>query len=83
MPSSLEALDAREAEVRGQLAQLAEQVAGTQAELDWKAPGGGECSGPSPVDRRERGLKRSTATDGTGIPLGAAPGAEMEPPAVR
>lgn len=36
-----------------------------------KALSGGECSGPSPVDRRKGGLKRSTATDGTGIPLGA------------
>lgn len=34
-----------------------------------KAPCGGERSGPSPVDRRKGGLKRSTATDGGGIPL--------------
>jgi hypothetical protein len=34
MPSLLEALDAREAEVRGRLAALAEQAAGAQAELD-------------------------------------------------
>jgi hypothetical protein len=37
-----------------------------------KAVSGGECAGPSPVDRRKGGMKRSTATDGNGIPLGAA-----------
>lgn len=36
-----------------------------------KAVSGGECAGPSPVNRRKGGLKRSTATDGNGIPLGA------------
>lgn len=35
-----------------------------------KAPGGGECSGPSPVDRRKQGLKRSVLVDADGIPLG-------------
>jgi transposase len=41
-----------------------------------KAPSGGERSGPSPVDRRKLGLKRSTITDAIGIPLAAvtAPG---------
>ncbi len=34
-----------------------------------KAPGGGEVSGRSPVDRGKQGLKRSAATDGGGIPL--------------
>lgn len=34
-----------------------------------KAPCGGERCGPSPVDRRKGGLKRSTATEGRGIPL--------------
>lgn len=34
-----------------------------------KAPCGGDKAGPSPVDRRKGGLKRSTATDGYGIPL--------------
>lgn len=34
-----------------------------------KAPCGGDKAGPSPVDRRKGGLKRSTATDGHGIPL--------------
>ena len=37
-----------------------------------KAPCGGEKAGPSPVDRRKGGLKRSTAIDGYGIPLGIA-----------
>lgn len=37
-----------------------------------KAPCGGGKAGPSPVDRRKGGLKRSTATDATGIPLGIA-----------
>src|SRR5262249_10923159 len=37
-----------------------------------KAPGGGERAGPSPVDRRKGGLKRSVATEGYGIPLGIA-----------
>jgi transposase len=35
-----------------------------------KAPCGGERAGKSPVDRGKRGLKRSVAVDGCGIPLG-------------
>lgn len=35
-----------------------------------KAPCGGDKAGPSPVDRRKGGLKRSVATDGAGVPLG-------------
>lgn len=34
-----------------------------------KAPGGGQTAGRSPVDRGKQGLKRSTVTDGAGIPL--------------
>jgi hypothetical protein len=34
-----------------------------------KAPGGGEQAGRSPVDRGKQGLKRSTLTDGAGVPL--------------
>jgi transposase len=34
-----------------------------------KAPGGGQCAGPSPVDRRKLGMKRSVMVDGYGIPL--------------
>ena len=34
-----------------------------------KAPCGGECAGPSPVDRGKQGLKRSQLTDGAGVPL--------------
>lgn len=34
-----------------------------------KAPGGGETAGRSPVDRGKQGLKRSTVTDATGVPL--------------
>jgi hypothetical protein len=37
-----------------------------------KAPCGGQCAGPSPVDRRKGGLKRSVATEDYGIPLGLA-----------
>jgi hypothetical protein len=37
-----------------------------------KAPCGGPLAGPSPVDRRKGGLKRSVATEGHGIPLGIA-----------
>ncbi len=33
------------------------------------APGGGETAGRSPVDRGKQGLKRSTVTDATGVPL--------------
>ena len=33
------------------------------------APGGGEAAGRSPVDRGKQGLKRSVATEGTGLPL--------------
>jgi transposase len=35
-----------------------------------KAPCGGEKAGRSPVDRGKRGIKRSTAVDAEGIPLG-------------
>jgi hypothetical protein len=35
-----------------------------------KAPCGGDRAGPSPVDRRKGGLKRSVATDSHAIPLG-------------
>jgi transposase len=35
-----------------------------------KAPCGGQTAGPSPVDRRKQGLKRSTVTEAGGIPLG-------------
>jgi transposase len=34
-----------------------------------KAPGGGEVAGRSPVDRGKQGLKRSTLTDATGVPV--------------
>lgn len=34
-----------------------------------KAPCGGAKAGRSPVDRGKQGLKRSTVTDGTGVPL--------------
>jgi len=36
-----------------------------------KAPCGGQTAGPSPVDRRKQGLKRSMVTEAGGIPLGA------------
>ena len=35
-----------------------------------KSPGGGEVAGPSPVDRRKQGMKRSVLVEGYGIPLG-------------
>jgi hypothetical protein len=35
-----------------------------------KAPSGGDKAGPSPVDRRKGGLKRSIATEGADVPLG-------------
>jgi Transposase DDE domain len=38
-----------------------------------KAPCGGEVAGPSPVDRRKQGLKRSVAVEAGGIPLAAVP----------
>jgi transposase len=38
-----------------------------------KAPCGGQVAGPSPVDRRKQGLKRSVAVEAGGIPLGAVP----------
>src|SRR5262249_6109724 len=48
-----------------------------------KAPCGGEVAGRSPVDRGKQGLKRSVATEGTGIPLGivAAAGNPARTPA--
>jgi transposase len=39
-----------------------------------KAPCGGEKAGRSPVDRGKRGIKRSTAVDGEGIPIGGVTG---------
>jgi transposase len=38
-----------------------------------KSPCGGQVAGPSPVDRRKQGLKRSVLTDAGGIPLAALP----------
>ena len=38
-----------------------------------KAPCGGQTAGPSPVDRRTQGLKRSVAVEAAGIPLAALP----------
>jgi transposase len=38
-----------------------------------KAPCGRQVAGPSPVDRRKQGLKRSVATDAHGVPLAALP----------
>jgi transposase len=38
-----------------------------------KAPCGGQTAGPSPVDRRKQGLKRSTVTEAAGLPVGAVP----------
>jgi hypothetical protein len=35
-----------------------------------EAPCGGDKAGPSPVDRRKGGLKRSVATEDAGVPLG-------------
>jgi hypothetical protein len=40
-----------------------------------KAPCGAQVAGPSPVDRRKQGWKRSIVTDTGGIPLGAVPAA--------
>jgi transposase len=47
-----------------------------------KAPGGGQCAGPSPVDRRKLGMKRSLLADGAGIPLGRvlAPASQNDSP---
>jgi transposase len=38
-----------------------------------KAPCGGQTAGPSPMDRRKQGLKRSVAVEAGGIPLAAPP----------
>jgi transposase len=38
-----------------------------------KAPCDGQVGGPSPVDRRKQGLKRSVAVEAGGIPLAAVP----------
>ncbi len=38
-----------------------------------KAPCGGQTAGPSPVDRRKQGLKRSIAVEADGMPLAAVP----------
>jgi hypothetical protein len=44
-----------------------------------KAPCGGQVAGPSPVDRRKQGLKRSTVTEAGGIPLGGGAGPGQPP----
>jgi len=44
-----------------------------------KAPCGGECAGPSPVDRAKDGIKRSQVADGYGIPLGTVPAPANRP----
>lgn len=44
-----------------------------------KAPSGGECAGPSPVDRAKNGIKRSQVADGYGIPLGHGGGGGQPP----
>ena len=38
-----------------------------------KAPCGGQVAGPSPVDRRKQGLKRSMAVEAGGVPLAVLP----------
>jgi transposase len=38
-----------------------------------KAPCGGQVAGPSPVDRRKQGRKRSVAVEADGLPLAAVP----------
>lgn len=38
-----------------------------------KAPSGGQCAGPSPVDRAKQGFKRSQLVDGAGVPIAAVP----------
>ena len=50
-----------------------------------KAPCGGEKAGPSPVDRRKGGLKRSTEVEADGIPLGivSAPANRHDSPLLR
>jgi hypothetical protein len=58
------ALDAYDRMIGLQLAEVAED--GCIA----KAPCGGEKAGKSPVDRGKQGIKRSTAVDGRGIPIG-------------
>jgi transposase len=40
-------------------------------QLHHQGPCGGQTAGPSPVDRRKQGLKRSVATEAAGIPLAA------------
>jgi len=42
-----------------------------------KAFCGGDKAGPSPVDRRKQGLKRSTATEADGVPLGLVSAARL------
>ena len=58
------ALDAYDRMIGLQLAEVA--VDGCIA----KAPCGGEKAGKSPVDRSKQDIKRSTAVDGRGIPIG-------------
>jgi transposase len=44
-----------------------------------RARGGGERTGPSPVDRRKRGSKHFVVTDGGGVPLAATTTAANRP----
>jgi transposase len=53
----------------------AEKIDWSRAAVDCsfaRALGGGERTGPSPVDRRKRGSKHHVIVDGRGIPLAAA-----------
>jgi transposase len=59
----LAALDAYDRVIGLELADLAVDGCTT------KAPCGGECAGPSPVDRGKGGLKRSQLCDGAGVPM--------------
>ena len=45
-----------------------EQIRATK-HVDARAVGGGEETGPSPVDRRKKGSKHAILTDGQGVPL--------------
>ena len=72
-------LDLRLADVEELVVLLAELQAADQ--IDWsraavdssyvRARGGGEKTGPSPVDRRKKGSKHHAVVDGGGIPLAA------------
>ena len=67
-------LSERRAKLRSSRSEKADKIDWSRAAIDAsfvRALGGGERTGPSPVDRRKKGSKHHVLTDGHGVPLAA------------